>query len=255
MGRIAFSGEVAVSHEGMLKNIAHARALGFPYVREEFPHGRRLAVVGGGPSIVDHLDEIRSYTDVWAINGACGFLRERGIVSTLLACDPVPFLAERVRGAKTAILCSRCDPAVFDALKGAEITLFDALQDKLTGGYATWLSVSAMSAVFQLSMAYGFRQTVFYGCEGSYESTTHAYMDDPQGHRFVVSCGGGEYLTVPELYIQCQQMAPLFRLSVSDAFTERSGGLLRAMIQNEDHDIVKVSRALLASLETIKEAA
>jgi hypothetical protein len=51
--------------------------------------------------------------------------------------------------------------------------------------------------------------------------------------------------------MQTQQMAQFLRLVINDSFTERSGGLLRAFIDNEEHDIVRVSPALLAGLEPI----
>ena len=135
-----------------MQHVAASRARGFPYIREAEPHDRRLAVVGGGPSVVDYLDEIRGYSDVWAINGACRFLRERGIDSTLLSLDPCDFLASRVSGAKKALLCSRCHPDVFDSLEGAEITLFDVFQDEPDG---VWASCSTATAVFDLAVRLG----------------------------------------------------------------------------------------------------
>lgn len=253
MGSIVFEGHVPVSHERLLENIKHSRSLGLPYAQVVEPHGRRLAVVGGGPSIVNQLDEIKTYSDIWAINGACRFLRENGIESTLLTLDPCDFLAPRVSGATKAIICSRCDPSVFESLKGCDITLFDVIQDAAPEGrYGIWASVSTASSVFQLATDYGFRDTTFYGCEGSYSELTHAYMNEQelQDYRFVVSCGGKEYLTAPDLYQQVNAMLPVMKM-FKNHFHERSGGLLGAMIENEQHDIVKVSKTLMSSLKPI----
>ena len=243
-----------VDHEQLLRQIAHARSLGYPEVREVEPHGRRLAVVGGGPSIADHLDEIRTYSDIWAINGACRFLRERGIESTLLTLDPCDFLAPRVSGATKALLATRCHPDVFECLKGADITLFEASNDAASG---MWASCSTATVAFHLATVLGFRKTVFFGCEGSFHEsgTSHAYMDEAelQDYRFVVECNGKRYVTAPDIYMVTQQMAVFFRLSVNDAFTERSGGLLRAFIECPEHDIVEVSTMLRDSL-SFKEA-
>lgn len=250
MAKIAFEGTVPVSHEDLLAHVAHAKSLGYPEVREQEEHGRRLAVVGGGPSIVDHLDEIRGFTDIWAINGACGFLREHGIESTLLSLDPCDFLAPRVAGAKKALLATRCHPDVFKTLAGAEITLFDAVNDT-TGGL--WASCATATVVFHLATVLGYRKSVFYGCEGSYSEKTHAYMDEAelQDYRFVVECGGKQYLTAPDLYMLTTQMALFFRLAINESFVERSGGLLRALIENEKHDIVKVSNMLMSALKPV----
>jgi hypothetical protein len=252
MAKIAFEGTVPVSHDELMQHVAYAKSLHYPEVREQEPHGRRLAVVGGGPSIVDRLDEIREFTDIWAINGACRFLREHGIESTLLTLDPCDFLAPRVSGATKALLATRCHPDTFKTLAGADITVFDAVNDTQNG---LWASCSTVTVVFHLATVLGFRKSVFYGCEGSYSEKTHAYMDEAelQDYRFVVECGGKQYLTAPDLYMLTTQMAMFFRLAINESFTERSGGLLRALIENEEHNIVKVSRALLASLKPICE--
>lgn len=255
MPSITFEGKVPVPHEELLQHIEHSRGLGLPYIRDVEPHGRKLAVVGGGPSIVGMLDEIRRYADVWAINGTAPFLEERGIACTLLSVDPCDFLAPRVVGAKRAILASRCHPKVFEVLKGAEIQIFDAVQDCIPNGYGVWASVSTMGAVPHLATVFGFRETVFYGCEGSFDAGTHAYMDekDLQEFKFVVLCGGREYTTAPDLYQQCLAMLPFFR-TFPKHFSERSGGLLRAIVENDgEHEIVKVSKKLLAGLTPINE--
>lgn len=250
--RINFEGVMPVAHEELLKHIAYGRSLGYPEVREAEPHGRRLAVVGGGPSISEHLDEIREFTDIWAINGACRFLRERGIDSTLLALDPCDFLAPRVSGAKKALLATRCHPEVFKALEGADITVFEAAGDAENG---MWASCAAATVAFHMGTTLGYRKMVFFGCEGSFSEggDSHAYMDEAelQDYRFVVECGGKRYVTAPDIYMLTQQMAVFFRLSINGSFTERSGGLLRALIENDEHDIVEVSSKLASELKQV----
>lgn len=250
MAKIAFQGTVPVSHEQLLAQVAHAKSLGFPEVREVPAHGRRLAVVGGGPSIVDRLDEIRAFSDVWAINGACRYLREHGIESTLLTLDPCDFLAPRVAGARKALLATRCHPDVFRAIEGADVTVFDAVNDTQNG---LWASCSSVTVAFHLATLLGYRRTVFFGCEGSFSEASHAYMDEAelQDYRFVVECGGKRYITAPDLYMLTTQMADFLRKAINESFTERSGGLLRALVANPEHDIVQVSRQLLASLKPV----
>jgi hypothetical protein len=245
--KIEFQGEVPVSHEDMLRHVEHAKALGLPFVTDQAQHDRRLAVVGGGPSIVEHLEEIRQYDAIWAINGACRFLREHGIESTLLSVDPCDFLAPRVSGAKRALLATRCHPDTFSALEGADITVFHLSNDDPSG---LWVSCASVMVAFHLAATLGYRKTVFYGCEGSFNERSHAYMDEPelQDFRFVVECEGKRYHTAPDLYMLTTQMAALMRHAINDSFTERSGGLLRALIECEEHDIVEVSPLLQKSL-------
>jgi hypothetical protein len=248
--KIEFVGLSPLPEDELRKNVIHARGLGYPQIQEVEAHGRRLAVVGGGPSIVDRLDEIREFSDIWAINGACGFLREHGIESTLLTIDPVDFLAPRVAGAKKAILATRCHPETFKVLEGADITVLDVNTDSEHG---LWASCSTATVAFHLGALLGYREFVFYGCEGSFDEQSHAYMDDPEcsDYRFVVVCGGKRYVTSPDLYLLTQQMAVFFRISINNAFTERSGGLLRALIDCPEHDIVDLSPKLAATCKPV----
>jgi hypothetical protein len=248
--KIEFVGLSPLPDDELMKNVRHARGLGYPQIQEVQEHGRRLAVVGGGPSIVDRLDEIREFTDIWAINGACRFLREHGIDSTLLTIDPVDFLAPRVSGASKALLGTRCHPDTFRVLEGADIRVFDVNTDSEDG---LWASCSTVTVAFPLAVKLGYRKLVFFGCEGSYSERTHAYMDEAelQDYRFDVVCGGKRFTTAPDLYLLTQQMAALIRMSVHDSFTERSGGLLSALIADPEHDIVEVSPLLQQSLKPV----
>lgn len=261
MPKIRFQGHNPVPQEQIEKQVAHAKSLGLPYVpkpkpREIVYHDRTLAVVGGGPSVVEHLDELRTLSpeDIWAVNGACAYLRNHGIESTLFSLDPCDFLAPRVAGAKRAILCSRCHQEVFDVLKGADIRLFDMMQDS-PDFVGTWGSCSTVLSSFDLGSDLGYRKGIFYGCEGSFQRTTHAYMDDSQKYRFVVEAGGLYYVTVPELYVGAVEHAKFLRLPWTPpaSWTEKSGGLLRALVENQEHDIVWVTRALLEGLKPESE--
>lgn len=252
MPKIEFSGRMCVEHSVLERNMAHARGLGLQHVPKPARgsihfHGIPLAVVGGGPSVKEHLDELRTWRgDIWGINGASAWLRTCGVESTLFSLDPLPVLAERCAGAKEAILCTRCAPELFKVLEGAHIRIFDCAQDVAEGGIVA--GCASVLGVPDIATDMGYRELTFFGCEGSFTETTHLYMDDPQDFRFVVKCGEVEYMTLPELYVLTKELAALLRVFRTH-FTERSGGLLRAMIANPEHDIVKVSRGLMAGLK------
>jgi len=245
--KIHFDGHVPVPHDEMLRHVAHAHALGLPVIEESEAHGRPLAIVGGGPSVSHHLDEISEFSDIWAINGACRFLRENGIDSTLISVDPCDFLAPRVSGARRAILASRCHPDTFACLSDADVRIFDLVND-VPGGHI--VSTATAMVAFSVAPFMGYRRIVFYGCEGSYTDRTHAYMDEAelQDGRFTVECGGECFDTAPDLYMLTTQMADLIRLTVPGAYTDRSGGLLRALIRSPEHEITALSPGLRARL-------
>lgn len=246
MPKIVFEGRNAVAHECIMANVTAARARGLPRVPCLPAHARRLAVVGGGASTLDRLHEIYEYDEVWALNGATCWLKGNGIDAVFLSVDPLPIIAQWAKCATRAIICTRCAPETFEALRNADVSVFDAIQDEPSG---IWASISTVLSVPHLAVEYGFRDVTFYGCEGSFmpDGNTHVYMNDPQDFRFTVECGGWEYLTLPELYLTTEQLATFLRTFPSH-YKERSGGLLRAMVANGEHDITRISLPLLKSI-------
>jgi hypothetical protein len=262
MAKIRFAGGPPVEDRDIQLNILYGRSLSYPRVKEVPAHDRHLAIVGGGPSVKDHIEEIRNFKgDIWGINGACGFLRERGIDSTFISVDPHEIVAKWAVGAKKALLCVRMDPKVYEVLNGAEITLFDLINDK-EGGIHCCSSTASLG--FDLASDMGYRTVVWYGCEGSWEGSTaegatnasdftHAYQEpsEKRDERMVVLCGGKEYLTAPDFYVQSCELAEIIS-KFPRHFSERSGGLLRAMVADQEHDIIRVSRSLMASLKPVE---
>jgi hypothetical protein len=260
--KIRFSGGPPVEHEDIMRNVAHARTLGLPFVQSVAPHGRPLAIVGGGPSVQEHVLELRNFEgDIWGINGACGWLRERGIESTFISVDPHAIVAQWTPGARKALLGTRTDPQVFEILKGADVTLFELEQEDAENGMRCGSSTASLA--FDLGTELGYRTAIFYGCEGSWPAAnpgdptthaTHAYPEPSQqrAERMVIACGGREYLTAPDFYVQSCELSDVIRMFPTH-FSERSGGLLRAFVENDDHEIAQVSRAMYRELYTMNK--
>jgi hypothetical protein len=99
----------------------------------------------------------------------------------------------------------------------------------------------------------GYPSVTFYGCEGSYEHTTHLYMHANDDYLMRVRCGGRDWLTGAEFLMQSQFLAAVCR-DVPNHFRERSGGLLTAMIETNDYDVLEISRKLNDSI-VVGEAA
>jgi hypothetical protein len=252
MPKIHFHGGPPVSHEDIERN--RRLSAGWPRVEMgQEVHGRRLAVVGGGPSILRELETLKSWDGgIWAINGACRWLRDRGVFSIFFAVDPHPIVAQWAEGATDALICSRSDPLVFSRLPLARVTVFDIRNDDPSG---ILCGSSTATAAVHLAVEHGYRDVTFFGCEGSYQSESHAYMDEKREDRLLVECGGERYLTAPDFFVQCQELAPLLKLkNCGMKFAERSGGLLRAMAENDDFDVIAASRSVHEKLKP-KEAA
>jgi hypothetical protein len=235
--KIAFTALCAISDEVIARNEAYAGSLGFPWFGRA---GRpRLAIVGGGPSIARKIDALRRWDgDIWAINGAHNWLRDKDINSTFFSIDPKPIVAKCCAGAKRAVLATCCDPSVFDALKGADITAVKIGPGGLENG-----PTSATTAPV-IATEMGYRQLTFFGCESSYGDITHAYHGDvAYGSLLQVACNGESFLTNPAFFMQAEMLAALIREAPS-VFKDESGGLLSAMVADPDYDITAASQSI-----------
>jgi hypothetical protein len=216
-------------------NVRHAHTLKLPRIVEQKIHGRALALVGGGPSVVEHLDEIRAFDDVWAINEAAAWLKGHGIDACMFSIDPGGMEPE-FYDVNRAILATCSPPEVFEALKGRDVRVFDTRY----GG------PTSASRAPPIALKCGFGRVTFFGLEGSFRGKTHAYKDFyNQGQMIVRSCGI-DFLTQPDYFQQCEYFAGLVR-DHPKVFAERSGGLLGAMSLCGHWDVIAVSKELLRS--------
>ncbi len=253
---LSIEGSLPVSDEDVTRNGNAVRGLGLPSYREATATHHRLAVIGGGPSINRKVDEIKAFDgDIWAINGAFGWCEKYGIDATFISIDPHPIVAQWAKGAKRALLETHVDPCVFELLKGAEVTVFDAGDEPgfIRSGHST------VTAIPHLAVRMGYREVTLYGCESSYQlaGSTHAFQHEERPDELLVVCDGKEYLTALDFYMQAGELARYIR-EVPEFIKERSGGLLRAMIDAKgEHAIRWVSDALAQNLSPIhpKEAA
>lgn len=199
--------------------------------------------------MLSYLDQIRECSEVWAINGACGLLRGHGIDSYLFAIDPAPIVAKWAVGASKAILCNRSDPEVFEVLKGADIRVYGLHNDDPED--VIYTGSSTATAAFHLGVESGFKEIDFFGCESSFEDKTHAYQDEKREHLLWIECGGKEYKTAPDFYVQAQEMSNVIRTFPAH-FRHFGGGLLQALIDSPEHDVTHASRALMATLTPVE---
>lgn len=220
----------------LAENVAHARSLGLPYVADRARGFGPLNVIGRGPSVARHVDELRDGTN-FACGTAWGWCRDNGIDATLIMSDAQPRLADPqyVAGVKRAVVAEHCDPAVFSALKGAEVYLFDFERD---GAGTTAVSMAILSA-----LRGGHLKINLFGCEGSYAETTHVNEDIPQANLITLRCNGQVFRTNPQMIIQSNELAELVAGAL-DYVTDRSGGLLAAMIASgRDWDLIRWDNA------------
>ena len=238
---------------------------GKPRIGLQPAHGRKLAICGGGPSLHQHLDELRAFDgDIWACNLTGQWLGDQGISSIAVTVDPKPKPAfKRHPLVKGALFASCVSPDRFEQYPDAQV--FDLVEDLpppkrdpdkiylkpaqhppfagVAGGSST------ASRIPLLAVMMGYRDISFFGCDGSFAERTHSDRSETQKELMIIEAGGQKYLTSPSYYCAAQELAETIS-SVPEVFKCRSAGLLAAMLADPDWSVIAVSDALKTNLET-----
>ena len=254
--RIEFSVVGLVSTETYDAQARENTAAAWPVLERRDLHDTPLAIVGGGPSTWDYLEELKEWKgDIWAINQSASWLSHYAPKANvfLFSVDPDEVLAEPIftAGVQKAILGSGCHPKLFEALRGKDVRMFhsrpiEGMELTVLGGGPCSAARAHMQAAWQ-----GYKTVTFYGCEGSFGATTHAYRNETRPNQMIVRAGGKDYRTTPDMYINTQYLAHEIRQYSSPdksypyGLKEKSGGLLRAMLEYPDTwEIVALSEAM-----------
>ncbi len=230
MIRINWQSEPPQGLEQTDANIAACRARGLPGL-SFFTARPPLAVVGGGPSLADHLAELKAWPgDMWVSGSAFPWALEHGLRASFFTIDQHTDLAAQGKGAKHAILASCCDPLTFDTLlaDGCAIEVFDLVHDtpETTNHNATTITAAPWVAPTM-----GYSDVTFFGCDSSYRGEqTHAYPDEYDHDVLTVFCNGGFFDTNPGMLMQAIFMEVVIRRFPS-VFKVRGDGLLAAMVE------------------------
>jgi hypothetical protein len=229
--KITFTAMDCVPVERLARNVAHAKSLGLPLLGQA--RAPFLAVVGGGPSVADHVDELRDWAgEVWAINGTYRWLTGQGIWCRFFSTDPMPGIADLCKGAD-AILATRCDQDSFAAAGSVEtVDIEDMPHGPTTASCAPLIAAQC-----------GFQQVSVFGCEGSFGGETHAYGTPRDVRLLKVMCNGQEFLTSPQMMQQTEYLADIMR-ETPQFCIDRSGGFLSACIADPDIDVIAASRSI-----------
>lgn len=207
-------------------------------------HDRKLAVCGGGPLLVHDLDELRAWDgEIWAINHTAAWLGKQGVRATFVSVDPILYNVEPV---EDALISLTCDMRLFQAFEGKRVRAFEIFEvnEEVTLG-----GTSTVTRIPSLAMRLGFKEVHFFGCEGSYDAQTHVDRNADEPYVVVVRAGGRDYKAEMALYLQCRELAAMFR-AFPNVYHNRSGGLVRAMVEHPDTwEVVGVSTKMKELLE------
>lgn len=226
---------VNTTEDARLDNVRSAVKRDLPWFTGFKDEGKYCVIVGGAPSMLDHLTDIRWHarqktSRVVSVNNAWRTLVENGITPDVhVMLDARPENAEFVKGAPKSVrfvLASQCHPDVFDTLEGYEVVIWhsghtdnDALQEIL----APWwdegpnqkpcILVPGGSTVglrcMWLATYSGFRKIHMYGIDSSYAQTGrhHAYDQPLNDTETVLDVARGEkrYRCAPWMVRQARE--------------------------------------------------
>lgn len=203
-------------------NVQAALARGLPELRELPPTDIPVVICGGGPSLLDHIEELRARQRIGqhivALNGVHDLLLHAGITPwAAMCCDSRPEDVRFFRKCSRTTdyyIASRCDPLVFSALRGRNVTLWHdvGVQSLVPGGLliggGSTIGVKALAVAFVL----GYRRMHLYGFDSCYrDGAHHAYpqpMNDGEDVQ-TATVAGRSFRAAPWMIHQAQQFGQL----------------------------------------------
>lgn len=127
------------------ENIKYAYTLGHKFLHEtkyfKDIKGKeaRIALVGGGPSLKDNLEELKKFDVIFACGSVHDYLISNNVIPTFAAaCDPDPITANYYRNPNndtTYLIATGCNKKVFDVLKDNKIVIWNCYSDENAGRF------------------------------------------------------------------------------------------------------------------------
>ena len=230
--------------EGIGENIKYALSLGLAGLKPAIcSHDGTFVIVGSGPTVKNYVEEIREESKtrpICAVKGAYDFLIENDIIPTFyLSVEPRIRPVNHPHKDSLFLLATRCDPAVFKALKDYTIIPWNAwgnedenvfIEGQIAYGGGPTSGVRSIS----IGYALGFRQFHIYGLD-SCLTNNEKRIDQGSIHNDVttipVIVGGREFICTMAMADQANNFQELYEF-IPDVHIESFGdGLITAIIE------------------------
>ena len=170
------------------ENVVRNKALGLRRIHElpEFRALRPIAVVGGGPSLVDHLDELRKFRVIIAAGSVHDYLMEQGIIPTYCVVTDADsimnnYMTKPSRDT-TYLIASHCSPSTFDKLAaaGVHVVTFHcggdpAFNDEYfgEGEFVMGGGCTVGSRAFMIAYTFGYLNIHLFGMDSCLQGEKH----------------------------------------------------------------------------------
>lgn len=164
-------------------------------------HDKKIALVGGGPSLKHYLDDIRQFKTIFACGSCNDYLMSNNIIPTYAGiCDPDALSINYFQKLDTEtkyLVASGCDGKIFDHLKNYQVILWHCHSDtykpeeiepnyQAVGGGCT-IGLRAITIAITL----GYTNLHFFGFDScmSENNDSHAYQTEDVGILYEVKVG------------------------------------------------------------------
>lgn len=260
------SGKINTEQEQIRANVKYNCAQGWTQIEPHEANNLEAMILGGGPSMSGYVEDIKSKradgVKLITLNGAYNWALQQGLVpSAQIIVDARKFNA---RFTKPVIenckylLCSQCDPSVFEGLPKDQTYIFhtstEHIKDILKDQYKDeiWWGVPGGTTVLlraiPLLRMLGYRRFHLYGCDSCLYSqgdfgrdplpnspiVHHAYSQPENDSEFIVAAkvtGGRIFQCHPWMITQAQEMMYLIKYFGNEIDLEIHGdGLLRHIL-------------------------
>lgn len=212
-----------------------------PRLAKSAPREGVMAIVGGGPSVADHVDRIREANAVTCVNHVHDWLIGQDIIPDF--CVLYEIVEPKTVGITphpdvTYMIASQCNETIFDHFRQSRVMMWhvaNAATDKVIQAsepQAQLVRGGATTIVRALNVSYimGWRDFVAVGVDSSFEDQSHVYGDanpDCVGREF----GGKTYKTT-KIYAKQAEEVVRFRRNMPNVTLKIYGrGLLPDMYQ------------------------
>jgi hypothetical protein len=244
-------GVINTNEETIKANVEFNIQRDFMQVQPYPTNDQEVMIVGGGPTLNEHLETIRHKradgVKLIAINGAYKWCLDNGITpSAMVMVDARPFnvrFTEPVVDHCKYFIASQCDPTVFDGLPKDRTYIWhtsaELLNDILAKHYKTWYPVPGGSTVLlgsiPLFRMLGFKQFHLFGCDSCLDEKEvhHAYeQQENDGQPIIpVNVGGKIFSCNPWMISQAQEFIDLIRMLGDEIELNIYGGLLHHILE------------------------
>lgn len=258
---LEFLNEANTAQDQLMENVIKANKLGLPMLELKEAHDGHAAIVGGGPSLKNHLKCLQMRKEhgqaIFATNNSWQFLEKNGITPDYhVMLDARPENAAFVPSSGVCYYSSQCDPSVFEKAKNVILWNHNNTQKIVDGGlFVAGGSTAGLNAI-SIAVMQGYRKIHLYGFDSSYEDDRHhAYPQDLNDNErtITVTIGGEEFHTAPWMAEQACQFMELYPqlISMGCTITIHGEGLLPHMAatgSKQESDVDLRANAILKRL-------